>query len=230
MRLPRNIQNYGSDALLLEWEQRIDPDINLSVHHYAETLRDHPAVVESVAAYNSLLVRYDPSQLDAYQLREWIYDHPATEGSNKEGKIHRLPVVYGGEYGPDLAATAKSLKLSQKKLIELHTATTYLVYQMGFQPGFAFLGLTDKKLSVDRREAPRTMVPAGSVGLAGRQTAVYPSSSPGGWQIIGRCPARLWDASKFRANRLQAGDHVKFYAVQPEEWAALEKKTASWKV
>lgn len=229
MRLPRRILNYGLTALLLEWEQSIDPAINLSVHTYAKAISAHQAVTESVPAYCSLLVSFDHQQTNAYRLREWIYDLRLAIDTTTKSKLHRLPVVYGGDFGPDLAATAKKLRLSQKKLIELHSSAVYHVYQLGFQPGFAFLGLTDEKIAVDRLATPRTLVPAGSVGLAGRQTAVYPVASPGGWQIIGRCPASLWDATKTIPARLKAGDRVKFYPVNANEWDTLVKKTAKWK-
>lgn len=228
VRLPRQIIEYGQDALLLKWEQRIDPSISKGVHAYATQMWEHPATLESVAAYCSLLVRFDHKKTTAYRFKEWIYAQQPLESSRK-GKRHRLPVVYGGEFGPDLAEVALQLELSEQAVIELHQATTYDVYQLGYQPGFAFLGQTDEQLNVNRRENPRTRVEPGSVGLAGRQTGIYPSASPGGWQLIGRCPALLWDATQETPNRLLPGDKVKFYAINAADWDKTAKKTARWK-
>lgn len=231
MRLPRRIIPYGPDALLLEWEQRIDPEINAGVHAYAVAMWNQAAVLESIPAYCSLVVRFNPTTISFYQLSEWIYDLKPTPKSTKaKGKLHKLPVIYGGENGPDFDSVAGQLSLSPEKLIDLHTSVTYRVYQLGYQPGFAFLGQTDAALEIGRKENPRAKVPAGSVGLAGRQTAVYPHQTPGGWQLIGRCPANLWDGTKKSPNRLQPGDRVKFYAITSNDWEANAKKMSTWKV
>lgn len=219
---------YGPDALLLEWEQRIDPDISRGVHAYAQQMWQHPAILESVPAYCSLLLRFDASQINTYQLREWIYNQQPTAVASR-GKNHKLPMVYGGEYGPDLEAVAQLAGLTEDQVINLHQKTTYQVYQLGYQPGFAFLGQTAEELSVPRLENPRGRVPAGSVGLAGRQTGIYPHAAPGGWQLVGRCPATLWDASRKNPSRLNPGDQVKFFAVEAGEWDKQKKKHATWK-
>ncbi len=221
MRKPRDIIDYGNNAILLQWENRIDEPINRSVHAYAAAVQGHPALVDVVPAYASLLLHFDPSKTSTYQLKEWVYalvvELPAAVG---RGKLHRLPVVYGGDFGPDLQAVAQHLQLTEQAVIELHTATTYRVFQLGYQPGFAFLGITDERLAVPRHRQPRAKVAAGSVGLAGRQTGVYPHETPGGWQLIGRCPLPLWQVQRQPANLLQAGDHVIFYAISPAQWAA----------
>lgn len=218
MRLPRDIINYGPNALLINWEQRIDPDINASVHAYAARLPDHPAVLECVPAYCSLMVVFDPARVKQYTLQEWIYAQNVQLLTIKNPVLHKIPVVYGGEFGPDLEEVAQLTGLATKQVIELHTSVTYRVYQLGYQPGFPFLGLTNDKLAVNRKDNPRARLAAGSVGLAGRQTGIYPRSSPGGWQIIGRCPWGIWrNAGKTNA-RFKAGDEVKFYEIPASEW------------
>ncbi|WP_273447647.1 5-oxoprolinase subunit B family protein, partial [Neolewinella agarilytica] len=130
---------------------------------------------------------------------------------------------------PDLLTAAETLELSTDELIGLHTNKDYLVYQLGYQPGFAFLGETDERLAIDRRASPRRSIPEGSVGLAGRQTGIYPTAGPGGWQIIGRCPwPMLGDGDDW--SRLQAGDQVRFYAIGPDEFHQLQKTAAPWPV
>lgn len=216
-RLPRHIVNYGPAALLLTWEQRIAPDINQSVHAYASLISKHPAVQECVPAYASLLVRFFQPKITAYQLKEFIYSLQP-EGKRQSKKVvHRLPVCYHKELAPDLSGTAKLLKLSVKKLVSLHTSTPYLVYQLGFRPGFGFLGETVPELEVPRLDTPRWKVPAGAVGLAGRQTGVYPSSSPGGWRLIGRCPVPLIRPGRNIA-RLRPGDQVQFVPISLTEY------------
>ncbi|MEL6356501.1 MAG: 5-oxoprolinase subunit PxpB [Bacteroidota bacterium] len=175
-----------------------------------------------------MLVTYDPKQISAFSLKEWIYDLEITDPPLATGKQHILPVVYGGEYGPDLDEVASLLNLTAKRVIKFHTSVEYRVYQMGYQPGFAFLGLTSQKLEISRRDSPRSLVPAGSVGLAGRQTGIYPHDAPGGWQLIGRCPWSLWRSDTEPNARLKAGDTVKFYAITAKDWDAEKERGYTW--
>lgn len=224
MRLPRHILPYGPSALLVTWEQRIAPDISEGVHAYAAALKSHPAVLECIPAYASLLVRYASSKISAYRLREFIFElRPSTSGV-QNSVVHDLPVLYDG---PDLKFVSGKLQLSKKKIVSLHTSTDYLVYQVGYQPGFAFLGDTSEELTIARRESPRPKVLAGSVGLAGRQTGVYPTDGPGGWQLIGRCPWPLIRSGP-DPTRLRAGDSVRFRSVSPTEFAKLTKLPTPW--
>ncbi|MEM9836683.1 MAG: 5-oxoprolinase subunit PxpB [Bacteroidota bacterium] len=218
MRRPRQIQHYGKYALLLDWEQKIDPDINSSVHLYADTIQKHPAVIECIPAYCSLLVTFDQTQVNHFTLREWIYDMPLTGTREGKGKHHDIPVVYGGEFGPDLLAVTQFTGLSEKRIIALHTSLSYRVYQLGYQPGFAFMGLTNPALEVPRRPSPRVRVAPGSVGIAGRQTGIYPHEAPGGWQLIGRTPRRVWQSSGAPNTLFRAGDTVRFYAIPATNW------------
>lgn len=218
MRRPREIINYGPTAILLNWEQRIDPDINASVHAYSVQVLDNPAVLECVPAYCSLMVIFDPVKVKQYALQEWIYAQKIELLPKAKKKLHKIPVVYGGDFGPDLEEVAQLTGLSPKRIINLHTSVTYWVYQLGYQPGFPFLGLTDPKLEVIRKGSPRSRVALGSIGLAGRQTGVYPQSSPGGWQLIGRCPWGIWRNEGVTNARFQAGDEVRFYEIPASKW------------
>ncbi|WP_020568128.1 5-oxoprolinase subunit PxpB [Neolewinella persica] len=224
MRLPRHILPYGPDALLINWEQRIAPAISTSVHAYAAKLLEHPGVLECIPAYASLMVRFSIPKISAYRLREFIFELRLSALEIKKPVVHELPVLYDG---PDLDFVVGKLQLSKKQLINLHTKTDYLVYQVGFQPGFAFLGDTAEALTINRKESPRSNVPAGSVGLAGRQTGIYPADGPGGWNLIGRCP---WSVVRpgDDPTRLRAGDRVKFRSVSAAAFLKLSKSPAPW--
>ncbi len=224
LRRPRSISRYGPSALLLNWEQRIDPAISAGVHSYAAAIGAHPAVLECVPAYASLLVRFAAPRITASELSDFIYELTPISVAAPGRHTHKLPVCYDG---PDFEDTAKRLSLDPEALIDLHTSRNYLVYQLGFRPGFAFLGDTAPALEIDRHTAPRSHVPAGSVGLAGRQTGVYPTVSPGGWRLIGRCPVPLLrtgtDPILFRA-----GDLVRFHQVTATEFLHLQNNPPPW--
>ena len=208
VRMPRRILDYGPQALLLEWEQRIAPDINRSVLAYAAYIENLDGVVECVPAYASLLLRVDKNRR---AWRELLYDVRVPDPGPSPGTLHRLPVRYGGSHGPDLDEVAARTGLSVPEVIDLHTGQDYQVYLLGFRPGFGFLGQLPAPLEVARRVSPRPRVSAGSVGLAGRQTGVYPVDSPGGWQLIGHCPLPLLDSAG--GARLQPGDRVRFFPI-----------------
>ncbi|SER26795.1 5-oxoprolinase subunit PxpB [Neolewinella agarilytica] len=228
MRLPREIISYGPTALLLNWEQLISPAISSAVHRYTAAIEQVRGVQECIPAYASLLVCFDAQQITPYQLKEIIFTLQPEE-VEATGIRHEIPVCYEPSLAPDLLTAAETLELSTDELIGLHTNKDYLVYQLGYQPGFAFLGETDERLAIDRRASPRRSIPEGSVGLAGRQTGIYPTAGPGGWQIIGRCPwPMLGDGDDW--SRLQAGDQVCFYAIGPDEFHQLQKTAAPWPV
>ncbi len=224
MRLPRQIINYGPDSLLLNWEQTITPEINAAVHAYAEVLRQHPAVLSCVPSYASLLVQYLPPKITAYQLKEFVYDLKPEQAEKSAPFLHELPVCYDPAVAPDLEATAALLEISPDQLVALHTAETYLVYQLGYRPGFGFLGQTAPELLVPRLSQPRSQVPAGAVGIAGRQTGVYPTASPGGWRLIGSCPVNMIrSGSNF--SRLHPGDRVRFHSISLAAFSAFKDDT-----
>ena len=133
----------------------------------------------------------------------------------------RVPVCYGAAYGPDLAELAKQKHLDEQSIIDLHSSSTYTVYMIGFVPGFAYLGGMNPLLSASRKQKPRSAVPAGSVGIAGLQTGIYPLITPGGWQLIGQTPLRLFDPIRSQPSLFQAGDLIQFYPITVEEYKHL---------
>jgi inhibitor of KinA len=216
----------GDRALLVELGDRISPLVNKKVRELFLCLKNNrvEGVVEVVPAYRSLLIVYDPLKITLSALKERLKKYHTTIDRSEIPKPRTLeiPVVYGGEYGPDLDWVAEFHRVPPEEIIRLHTGTTYQVYMIGFTPGFAYMGQLPEAISTPRRETPRTAVPRGSVGIAQNQTGVYPVKSPGGWQIIGRTTLRLFDPEKWPPTPLEMGDLVKFLSIKEEEMARWE--------
>ncbi len=183
-----------------------------------------PGVTETIPAYASLLVCCDPLQTDpdalTERLRVLTADLPEPSGSGKEaGRLVEIPVCYGGSYGPDLAFVARHAGLSEAEAVALHSGRDYRIYMLGFLPGFPYLGGLDEKLFCPRLDSPRTAIPAGSVGIGGEQTGIYPVASPGGWQLIGRTPLKLFDPG--RPLPYAAGDRIRFVPIGAAEFEQI---------
>jgi len=218
VRPPRLLAS-GDSAVLVVFGDEIDPALNRRVHALAAHLRAAalPGLGEAVPGYAALLVHYDPARLDEAQVQARLaqaLDALAAEpaGAAPERRFE-IPVRYGGAAGPDLEFVARHAGLTPDEVVRLHAGRDYLVYMMGFTPGFAYLGEVDARIAVPRLETPRVRVPAGSVGLAGRQTGLYPSESPGGWRLIGRTDAALFDLGREPPSLLAPGDRVRFVPV-----------------
>ena len=213
----------GDRALLVDFGQRIDADLNARVHALAARIRKAglAGVTDLVPAYASLAVHYDPGAWEsaagspfealANTLRTLFV--ASDDSTTDPPRTLEIPVQYGGEAGPDLEEVARLAGLSTGEYSRRHAAGLYRVYMLGFTPGFAYLGGLDPALAAPRRAAPRTRVPAGSVGIAGPQTGIYPCDSPGGWQLIGRTEAILFDPRRDEPCLLRPGDLVRFIAV-----------------
>jgi len=205
----------GDAALTVELGRTLEPELNARVRALDEALRAHPfdGLLESVPAYASLLCVYDPARAsfaDARRALERLLDVPAA--APRPGSRHVVPVRYGGENGPDLADVARARGLSEREVIQRHTAAEYTALFVGFLPGYAYLGMLAPELEMPRRAAPRARVPAGSVAVAGRLTGVYPFASPGGWNLIGRTERVFFDPFASEPALVQAGDRVRFLA------------------
>ncbi len=215
----------SEDALLVTLADAIHPDLPPKLRSLCQLLeaQDWPWLLDLIPAYTTLLIVYDPDQLDFRQaaaaIRPILAKRPEHSAPDADEQTIALPVYYSEESGPDLNALALACGVSMEEVITTHTATSYQVFAMGFAPGFAFMGEVDPAIAHPRRKTPRQKVPQGSVGIANRQTAVYPVSSPGGWQIIGRCPTRLFDPEKL--SLLHTGDRVRFYSVSRQEYLNL---------
>lgn len=217
----------GDQAVTVEWGSTIDEHINRQVHAFARKVEalSHPAITEVVPTYRSATVHYRPEVLSYEELKHLLA--PLAQGSAEEAEelpVVEIPVCYGGEYGPDLLEVAQHCSLTPEEVIARHTAPTYRIYMLGFTPGFPYLGGMDPSIAAPRRKEPRIHIPAGSVGIAGEQTGVYPIVSPGGWQLIGRTPLRLFDPQKEQPILLSAGAGIRFVPIDEETFRKMEEK------
>jgi inhibitor of KinA len=204
----------GDSALVLRLGDTIDVEVNaraLRVAQHVQAARD-AAIRDIVIGYASVTVYFDPLAADAAMIRERLAraDRLGSAAAAPAPRRATLTVAYGGEAGPDLTEVATFAGCSEEEVIALHLGRDYRVFFLGFLPGFPYLGLVDERIAVPRRDTPRLRVPAGSVGIAGRQTGVYPTTSPGGWRLIGRTDAVLFDPARGEPALLQPGDTVRF--------------------
>ena len=219
---PFRIVQAGDSVTIVEFAERIDEGINAHAIALAELVeRERIAGVRDVVpTYRSVAVYFDPLRTDYAALQDFLsrtagdYHRDERDGRGAVGGAPvRIPVRYGGEHGPDLGDVAAFAGLSEADVIATHVAAVYRVFMMGFLPGFPYMGTVDSRIAAPRRTSPRVRVPAGSVGIAGSQTGIYPIETPGGWQLIGRTDVRLFDLSRPMPFLLKAGDAVEFYAV-----------------
>ncbi len=224
----------GENALTIEFGSVIDEAISNRVTAFNRLLnqKPFPGMYQTVAAYATLTIFFDPKTVINQKnitgttcfekVRNYLLSIKIGDVQNHAGEaqVITIPVCYGGEYGPDLQYVAEYHQLSPEEAIQLHSAAIYKVYMIGFIPGFTYLGGLDARLETPRKSTPRNSVQPGSVGIAGAQTGIYPLETPGGWQIIGRTPLKMFDAAREQPALLKAGDRVKF---EPVDGAGFEK-------
>ena len=216
----------GDSALVVEFEERIDPAVNARTVACADAiqLESVPGVRDVVPTYRSVAIYFDPLRTDSDAMMACIHraaEQAAPEPAAARAPV-RIPVCYGGGLGPDLASVAAFAGMAEDEVVGLHSATTYRVFLLGFVPGFAYLGIVDQRIAMPRRSTPRVRVPLGSVGIAGVQTGVYPAETPGGWQLVGRTPLKPFDASRADPFLMKAGDAVQFYPIARDEYDRIE--------
>lgn len=219
------VTSLGDSAVLLELSRVVDEVTTIAVRSVAESLRrDPPAgVIDVVPAYSSIAVFYDPCRAGPYdelcaRLVSKAETVMALATSNAWRPLVELPVCYDLELGPDLGDVASHAKMTVAEVVTLHSQAEYVVFAIGFVPGFAYLGGLPAQLAVPRRATPRPRVPAGSLGIGGDQTGIYPLETPGGWNLIGRTPLRLFSIDATPPSLLQAGDRVKFRPISKPEF------------
>lgn len=216
----------GDSALNVEFKQEISPEISGLVHSCARMLEEHPieGVIECIPTICSLMVCYNP-QIISYEalcacLQTRLKDITGTAQETR--RIVEIPVCYGGEFGPDIDFVAEHAQLSVPDVIRIHAGVDYLIDMLGFMPGFAYLGGLDKRLHTPRLQSPRTCIEAGSVGIGGAQTGIYPLPSPGGWRLIGKSPVCLYDPFRDHPILYAAGDYLRFIPISEEDFHCIQ--------
>ena len=212
------ISFQGDSTAIIKFGDEIDEDLNILVHKFLESLvkgfSENSSVLDIYPTYNSIIIDYDPNEILYENIKQKINsiksEFDSSDNMKKHHKIIEIPVQYGDDFGPDLKRMSKTLNISEEKIIQIHSSTKYRVHMIGFMPGFPYLGGLDSRISFPRLDEPRLAVPEGSVGIAGDQTGIYPFSSPGGWNIIGRTNLRLFDSKKNPPNLIISGSYIKF--------------------
>lgn len=224
--MPFTIQPLGDSAVSLQFGTEISPSIHEKIRQYQLCLEQSriDGILEWVPAYTTLAIFYRPDVISYDELKEKLLEI----GENTEGMelpppvVVEIPTLYGGSAGPDLPFVAEYNGLTEEEVVNIHSSSDYLIYMLGFVPGFPYLGGMDKRIAAPRKETPRPNIPAGSVGIAGEQTGIYPLETPGGWQIIGKTPVKLYDPERDTPILLKAGDYLRFAPITEKEYAEIE--------
>lgn len=220
-----DIQPFGERSILISWEEKIDEELLGLLLFCKEKIfeKKEASIVEVIHTYNALAVVYKAAIKNVTNeistLKSLISELVVPERT--QHRFYRIPVCYDLKFGLDLEAISDKNNLSIPEIMALHLAPVYTIYFMGFLPGFLYLGGLDDKLFVDRKKCPRKKIVSGAVGIGGRQTGIYPSSSPGGWQIIGNCPLTLFHPNQNPPSLFLAGDTIQFYPISPERHAVI---------
>ena len=221
------ILTAGDSALLIEFGKEINPETNRKITALVQLMREQhiEGIVDVIPAFCSLLINNDPRVLSYEELKERM-EHllkmeTKTEATRK--RIFEIPVCYGGEYGPDIENIAEHAGLSIEEVIKIHSSKDYLIYMLGFLPGFTYLGGLDERIHTPRLASPRLKIRAGSVGIGGSQTGIYPLDSPGGWQLMGMTPVRTYDPERQTPILVEAGDYIRFIPIDKEEFLRIQE-------
>ena len=224
------LKAVGDQAILVGLGDSISEDTSRRVMSLNAKVRmtvwEENGILETVPAFNSLLIRYNPLVIGYSSVCHLIRSFMKQGGQDTgtDGRLVEIPVCYGGEYGGDLAFVANHAGLLEQEVVDIHCGRDYRIYMLGFLPGFPYLGGLDERLFTPRLPTPRVCIPAGSVGIGGEQTGIYPLDSPGGWRLIGRTPLKLFDPRKGGELPYAAGDSIRFIPIGEEEFKAVYKR------
>ena len=220
----------GDCSVCVEFGNEISPEINKKIRAFKIAVEKSgiPGIVETVPTYRSLLVHYKPEIIGFRELTE-KFEELMGSLSNIQippPTVIEIPVLYGGGMGPDIENVAEHNHKTVEEVIRIHTSEDYLIYMLGFIAGFPYLGGMSREIATPRLKSPRVKIDGGSVGIAGEQTGVYPVDSPGGWQLIGRTPLKLYDADREKPVLLEAGQYIRFKSITQEEYDRIVQEVA----
>jgi len=222
------IKPAGDSAVAVMFKNEISEEVNNQVAALRKSLERlaMQSITECLPTYRSIMVHYNPLMISYKKVVSVIEKciNDKQEQDKIVAKTYVIPVCYGGEYGPDIDTVATLNSLSQDEVVNIHTGVDYRIYMLGFTPGFPYLGGMDDAIATPRLTEPRMKIQGGSVGIAGKQTGIYPIDSPGGWQIIGRTPLRLFDVNNHTPILLEAGNYIRFQAIDQETFKLIEKQ------
>ncbi len=220
------ILTAGDSSLLVEFGAEISPEINRKIAATVQLLKEQhiEGIVDMIPTYCSLLINYDPRVLSYEEIRERVFAIVRVEtiAGTQRKRVFEIPVCYGGEYGPDMDNIAKHAGLTEEEVIRIHSSKDYLIYMLGFLPGFTYLGGLDERIHTPRLANPRLKISAGSVGIGGSQTGIYPLDSPGGWQLMGMTPVKTYDPNREVPILVEAGDYIRFVPIDEAEYLRIK--------
>lgn len=220
------LQN-GDTAITVCFENEISKEVNGFVTSFtcAVEQKGIKGVIELIPAFNSVTVLYDSTVISAGTLKIKLERIIKKLGNSQQSSavLYKIPVCYEEEFSPDMKNVEAHTGLSREEIIEIHSSTDYLIYMLGFLPGFAYLGEMDKRIATPRLDSPRVEISRGAVGIGGEQTGIYPVASPGGWQLIGRTPVLVYDRERENPILYKSGDYIRFVPISRNEYFEIEK-------
>jgi len=222
------IKMTGDTSVAVVFGDEISYEINTQIRAFDEALEEEQidGIYETVPTYCTLMIHYAPEKIRFKELSAKLQKLLSVthEAQKMNVIVTEIPVLYGCEYGPDIDFVAEHNGITPEEVIKLHSEAEYLIYMLGFTPGFSYMGGMNEKIATPRLKTPRVLIPAGSVGIAGKQTGIYPIDSPGGWQLIGRTPVKLYDANRDTPILLDAGMRVRFIPIDKAEYDRISAK------
>lgn len=231
-KLGINMQNIriltaGDSSLMIEFSKEISPETNQKITAVVQLMKAQQieGVVDLIPSFGSLLINYDPRVIRYEEMKERVENLLKLDVQADAGrkKVFEIPVCYGGEYGPDIENIAEHAGLSVEEVIQIHSSRDYLIYMLGFLPGFCYLGGLDERIYTPRLANPRLKIDAGSVGIGGSQTGIYPLDSPGGWQLMGKTPVKTYDPGRGVPILVEAGDYIRFVPIDEAEFDRIKE-------